>query len=68
MIMTPEETKLLIELKDALTDTLSAVKAAFANSGYYQHIQYKADNDKYENWLFRAREAQTKAENFLKEK
>jgi len=64
--MTPEETNMVIELKDALTDTLEAVRKAFSNSGYYQLIEYKATNDKYENWLFRSNAILKKVNSHLK--
>lgn len=63
--MSPEEKDMLIEMKDALTDTLEAVREAFANSGFYQLSDYKATNDGYENWLFRAREAIKKSDEFI---
>lgn len=47
---------------------LPHVKQVYGNSAYWQHIEYKATQDNYENWLFRAREAQKKTEDYLKTK
>lgn len=66
MIMTPEETQLLIDIKNSLAETLAKVKEVFGSSGFYQLSDYKATEDGYENWLFRARQAQLNAENYLK--
>ena len=65
MIMTTEEKQLLIEIKDCLAETLHKVKEVYGNSGYFQYIDYKASNDNYENWLYRARQAHLKAEDYL---
>lgn len=66
MLMTTEELAIFIEIKNCLSETLAKVKEVYGDSGYYQRIEYKADNDKYENWLFRAREAVRKGNEFLK--
>lgn len=66
MIMTPEETKLLIEIKECLAETINKVKEVYGDSAYFQYVDYKASNDNYENWLYRARQALLKSEEFLK--
>lgn len=66
MIMTKEETQLLIDIKNALSETLAQVKQVYGNSAYWQHLEYKATNDGYENWLLKARQAQENTENYLK--
>lgn len=68
MIMNSEETALLIDIKNSLSETLAKVKEVYGNSGYYQICDYKATNDGYENWLFRAREAVKNGDEFLKNK
>ena len=68
MIMTQEETQLLIDIKNALSETLTHCKQVYGNSAYWQHVEYKATNDGFENWLFRARQAEEKAETYLKNK
>lgn len=66
MIMSAEELNLLMDIKNALSETLAKVKEVYGNSAYFQHVDYKATNDKYENWLFKAREVEKKTETYLK--
>ena len=68
MITTKEELQLLIDIKNALSETLTHCKQVYGNSAYWQHLDYKATQDNYKNWLFRARQAEEKAETYLKNK
>jgi len=68
MIMTQEELNLLLDIKNALSETLTHVKQVYGASAYWQHLDYKANKDNYENWLFRAQQAEEKAETYLKNK
>lgn len=65
MIMTQEELNLLLDIKNSLAETLTHIKQVYGASAYWQHLEYKATNDGYENWLFKARQAHENVENYL---
>lgn len=65
MIMTPEEKQLLIDIKNSLAETLAKVKEVYGSSAYWQHLEYKATEDNYENWLLKARNSIKKTNSFL---
>lgn len=68
MIMTPEEKQLLIDIKNSLAETLAKVKEVYGSSAYWQHLEYKATEDNYENWLLKARNSIKKTNSFLNTK
>ena len=60
--MITDNDKLFEEVLKTFKETLEIINKVYGNSAYYHHIDYKATNDKYQNWLRRARDIIKNAE------
>jgi len=60
-----EKDKLIKDLAVSLKETVKILEDVYGNTGYMQLIIYKANEDKYENWLFKARQQISEAEKII---